>query len=238
MKASIISALLVAGALAMPAAIQKRAIFTDEVVVTVWTTTTIYTNPTDAPAAFAEHSSSSSSVSSSASSSSAPPPSSAAPTTAAAVTTPKPVAAIVTPPPAVVTTPAAAVPAPVVPAPAPVVPAPAPAPASGAVASGTGDLTYYDLTAGTTSCGGNYANTDMVVALAIPDMANGANPNNNPKCNAPITITYNGVTVSATVVDTCGGCAAGSIDLSPTLFTALTGGLGAGRVGGATWTVT
>jgi hypothetical protein len=231
MKAAFISALLVAGSYAMPAALQKRATFTDEVVVTVWTTTTIYADAT--AAAFAERSSKSHSTSSSSiSSSSAPVPTSTTSTTTipavvtppVQVTTPAPVVAAVTTPPA---------------APAPAAPTPAAAaPASGGLVSGTGDLTYYDLTAGLTSCGGSYTNTQNVVALSFPDMNNGANSNNNPLCGKTITIHYNGVTATGIVVDSCAGCAQGSIDLSPTLFTTLTGGLGAGRVYGATWTVT
>jgi hypothetical protein len=243
MKASVISALLVAGSYAMPAALHKRATFTVDEVVTVWTTTTVFVDPTDAPAAFAELSSSSSVVSSSIFSSK-PSSSSAATSSAAAapavVTTPA-AAPVVTPAPVVaaVTTPAPA-PAPVVPAPAAVVPAPAPvvpAPVSGLV-SGTGDLTYYELSAGLTSCGGSYTDSDAVVALSYPDMNNGANPNANPLCGQSITITYNGVTATGKVVDSCQGCAQGSIDLSPTLFNQLVGGPGAGRVSGAHWVVT
>jgi len=235
MKAAILSALLVAGSYAMPAAIQKREIFTDEVVVTVWTTTTIFANPTDAPAAFAEQSSSSSLSSSSSSSASSSSSSSAisTPTSVAPSTTPAaPAVAIVTPPPVAVPTPAPA------PAPAPAPPAPAAAPpASGGLVSGTGDITYYDLTAGQTSCGGNHLNTELVVALSYLDMNNPANSNNNPLCGAPISITYNGVTKIGTVVDTCMGCAKGAIDLSPTLFD-LFGSAGAGRIPGVSWVVT
>jgi len=229
MKASIISALLVAGSYAMPAALQKRATFTDEVVVTVWTTTTVFVDPTASPAAFAERSSSSHhsrSSSSSSSSSSVPSTSSIAPV--AAVVTPPP--AVVTPPPAVVTPP----PAPVY-TPTPVAAAPAPATGGGLV-SGAGEITFYDLTAGLTSCGQQYSNSDNVVALSYLDMNNGANSNHNSLCGKTITITLGSVTATGTVVDTCMGCASGNIDLSPALFDKFASE-SAGRVPGAKWVV-
>jgi len=67
-------------------------------------------------------------------------------------------------------------------------------------------------------------------------MNNGGNSNNNPLCGKTITISYNGVTSTGTVVDTCEGCDAGSIDLSPSLFQKFAP-LGSGRVGGVTWSV-
>jgi len=67
-------------------------------------------------------------------------------------------------------------------------------------------------------------------------MNNGGNSNNNPLCGKTITITYNGVTKTAKVVDTCEGCAAGNIDLSPSLFQDFAP-LSAGRVGGVSWYV-
>ena len=63
-------------------------------------------------------------------------------------------------------------------------------------------------------------------------MANGANPNNNPKCGSKISIQSpaSGQTIPATVVDTCEGCAMYDIDVSDSLFTTVAGGLLAGRV--------
>ena len=63
-------------------------------------------------------------------------------------------------------------------------------------------------------------------------MANGANPNNNPKCGSKISIRSprSGQTIQATVVDTCEGCGMYDIDVSNTLFTKVAGGLSAGRV--------
>ncbi|KAF2672935.1 hypothetical protein BT63DRAFT_367445 [Microthyrium microscopicum] len=102
--------------------------------------------------------------------------------------------------------------------------------------SGTGDATYYDVSPAKGSCGTQAGNNDPVVALSIPDMANGANPNANPLCGKTITITYGGNSFQGTVYDTCEGCAAGSIDLSqgwfPTVFPT-----GDGRVHGVTWSI-
>lgn len=62
-------------------------------------------------------------------------------------------------------------------------------------------------------------------------MANGGNPNNNPKCGSQISIHHpaSGRTVQATVVDTCAGCAMYDVDVSGSLFTRLAGGLSGGR---------
>lgn len=63
-------------------------------------------------------------------------------------------------------------------------------------------------------------------------MANGGNPNANPKCGSQISIRNptSGQTVQATVVDTCVGCAMYDIDVSLSVFQGLEGGLTAGRV--------
>lgn len=63
-------------------------------------------------------------------------------------------------------------------------------------------------------------------------MANGGNPNANPKCGSQISIhsPASGQTIQATVVDTCVGCAMYDIDVTDSLFTKLAGGLTAGRV--------
>lgn len=65
-------------------------------------------------------------------------------------------------------------------------------------------------------------------------MANGANPNNNPKCGAEITISYNGVTQTAKIVDTCPGCSGADLDLTPTLFEKFAP-KSEGRVSGVEW---
>ena len=63
-------------------------------------------------------------------------------------------------------------------------------------------------------------------------MANGGNPNANPKCGSQINIhsPASGETIQATVVDTCVGCTMYDVDVTNSLFTKLAGGLTAGRV--------
>lgn len=203
MKSTIVSSLLFAGlALAKPVANEKRAVATNVVIETVWTTTTLYV---DAPskAAFFEKPSAVPSVAAVASA--AP----AAPSVAAVV--------------------------PEVPA-APVVAAAAAPAAGGGGPSGTGEATWYEVGGAPGSCGTQASNADNVVALAIPVMKNPANPNKNPLCGLPITITYNGATHVGRVYDTCEGCAAGNIDLSPTFFKTVFPN-GDGRVPGVSWVV-
>jgi hypothetical protein len=236
----------------------------EEVYETVYTTTTVWVDPTPTAsvAAFYEQHKSLSSVATSsaapaaapeiapiapiaapvASSSVAPyiapaapatpvvPTTTVVPTTLVASTTPTVVAPAPSPPtyvpPAVATT---------TPAAAPSVPAAAPStPSSGGQGDHTGDITYYDVSVGTGSCGTTASNSDLVVALSHLDMNNGANPNNNPLCGKMINIYYNGNVHSARVFDTCPVCAAGSLDLTQALFDAVAPG-GDGRVHGVSW---
>ncbi|KAL9588507.1 MAG: hypothetical protein Q9203_002692 [Teloschistes exilis] len=98
----------------------------------------------------------------------------------------------------------------------------------------SGDMTYY--TPGLGSCGITNNSNDLVVALSIPMMGNGANPNNNPKCGSWIGI-WNPVTKTkheAQVVDTCFACHYTDIDVSPALFK-LVAPDGDGRVHGIDW---
>jgi len=197
---------------------EKRDVTTEDVVITQYVTTTIWIDPAEpTPAAFFEQSSSSSSASASASSSSSA--AAAAPTTSS------------TPPPA-------AAPSPAAPATAPAA-APAAAPASGGEMSGAGQLTFYDVTMGTGSCGFAQASpSDYVVAVAIGNLDSGysGNPNNNPLCGKAITITCNGVTATGKVYDTCPDCATGNLDLSTGFFN-LFGSESTGRLNGATWSI-
>ena len=79
---------------------------------------------------------------------------------------------------------------------------------------------------------GSY-DSNAIVALSTEILANGANPNNNPKCGTLINI-YNPATRkthSATIVDTCKGCSTYDIDVSPSVFEAVDpNGLGDGRI--------
>ncbi|KAI8990972.1 RlpA-like double-psi beta-barrel-protein domain-containing protein-containing protein [Mycotypha africana] len=89
---------------------------------------------------------------------------------------------------------------------------------------GTG--TYYDVGAGLGSCGKMHHDNEMVVAVNHAQMKNGGNPNKNPRCGKKVKIV--GKTkkaVEATIVDTCPGCAKGSLDMSPQLFKKVCGAL-------------
>ena len=90
-----------------------------------------------------------------------------------------------------------------------------------------GKMTHYSVSAGTTSCGTNHADSEMVVALSSSFMTQGftgSNPNNNPKCGAIINI-WNPDTQKLTenikVVDTCPGCGMYDIDASNAVFAAV-----------------
>lgn len=98
----------------------------------------------------------------------------------------------------------------------------------------SGDMTYY--TPGLGSCGIQSNSNEPVVALSIPMMANGANPNANPKCGTKIGIwnPYTKTQHEATIVDTCYACKYEDIDVSESLFKAVAPG-GDGRVHGIDW---
>lgn len=113
--------------------------------------------------------------------------------------------------------------------------APVASTASTATGTHTGDMTYYDVSVGLTSCGETGSNSDLLVAMNAPDMANGINPNLNPHCNQYINIYYNGVgPIKGKVIDTCPECASGAIDVTDTLFY-LVAPSGNGRVHGVSW---
>ncbi|KAL8938039.1 MAG: hypothetical protein Q9216_004111 [Gyalolechia sp. 2 TL-2023] len=98
----------------------------------------------------------------------------------------------------------------------------------------TGDMTYYTPAMG--SCGYSSSPSDDVVALSIPMMRNGGNPNRNKKCGTKISI-WNPQTKKkywATIVDTCQGCKMHDIDVSPALFKKVAPN-GDGRVKGMNW---
>ncbi|ORZ25876.1 RlpA-like double-psi beta-barrel-protein domain-containing protein-containing protein [Absidia repens] len=90
---------------------------------------------------------------------------------------------------------------------------------SGSSGSNSGRGTFYNPNLG--SCGKTNSDSEMVVALNAPDMANGANSNNNPKCGEKIEIHYESKSVVATIVDTCPSCDKGALDMSPAVFAAL-----------------
>ncbi|KAJ5483878.1 Allergen Asp f 7 [Penicillium diatomitis] len=106
---------------------------------------------------------------------------------------------------------------------------------NGACSSGSpciGDITYYDTATTMTnpsSCGTtNDGLTELVLALPHGIMS-------DSDCGKSVTVEYNGVTKTGTVVDKCMGCDNTSIDLSRAFFEAVAGSLNAGRVSGVKW---
>lgn len=100
---------------------------------------------------------------------------------------------------------------------------------SGSPASG--DLTWYDTGLG--ACG---ENTDGTVekVVALPSWLMGTQSNGNPYCGKTVTISYQGKTTTATVVDKCPGCLGNHIDLSKAAFLDLAD-LGLGKAQNAEW---
>ncbi|KAH9905382.1 RlpA-like double-psi beta-barrel-protein domain-containing protein-containing protein [Xylariomycetidae sp. FL2044] len=80
--------------------------------------------------------------------------------------------------------------------------------------SNTGDITYYEPGLG--ACGWTNSDSEHVVALSPAQFA--ADPD---VCGKSISIQKDGKTASAQVVDKCPSCAAGSIDVSSTVFESL-----------------
>ncbi|KAI0107225.1 RlpA-like double-psi beta-barrel-protein domain-containing protein-containing protein [Nemania sp. FL0031] len=75
----------------------------------------------------------------------------------------------------------------------------------------TGDITYYQPGLG--ACGQTNSDSEAVVALS-PSQYDG-------NCGKSITITKDGKTATAKVVDKCPSCASGAIDVSSTVFQSL-----------------
>ncbi|KAJ6582289.1 RlpA-like double-psi beta-barrel-protein domain-containing protein-containing protein, partial [Mycena capillaripes] len=74
--------------------------------------------------------------------------------------------------------------------------------------------TFYSTGLG--ACGGTNSDSDFIVALN-QDTFGTAYP--SKYCYKQITMTYNGKTTTATIVDSCPGCpSSGGLDLSPGLF--------------------
>lgn len=92
-------------------------------------------------------------------------------------------------------------------------------------ASYSGQMTYFYPGLG--ACGETNNNNDAVAAVSSAVYASGGG------CNKVATIHYNGKTTTARVVDLCPSCATGNIDVSPTVFQALSP-LDAGRID-VTW---
>lgn len=211
---------------------------TDIIVETVWTTTTVWVDPTATPTqsvgGFFESYSQPSSTSVApvatpvAPSSNSPAPAPPASTSTTSTYVPPPV-----PAPTTSTTPVAQPATSAAPA-APAAPTAASSSGSSGQGQYSGDITYYDVSVGTGSCGWQGSNSDNLVAIASDVMQNGPNPNDNPKCGQTINIYYNGNTHTGTVYDTCPTCDGGSIDLTQELFNQVAPD-GDGRVHGVSW---
>ncbi|GFF82497.1 allergen Asp f 7 [Aspergillus lentulus] len=94
-----------------------------------------------------------------------------------------------------------------------------------------GQLTYYDTATSASapsSCGmTNDGFSENVVALPVGIMT-------DADCGKTVTITYNGITKTATAVDKCMGCKSTDLDASRHLFGELAD-FGAGRINGMSW---
>nr|VWO99416.1 N/A [Ganoderma boninense] len=101
-----------------------------------------------------------------------------------------------------------------------------------------GDATFY--TPGVGSCGRTSTASQMIVAVDIKTIQSfpgaGANPNKNPMCGRKMRVSKGKKSVVVTVVDTCPGCAVGSVDLSPAAFKKLAP-LSVGRLHDIKWTL-
>ncbi|KAI0644374.1 hypothetical protein C8Q79DRAFT_767332 [Trametes meyenii] len=86
-------------------------------------------------------------------------------------------------------------------------------------------LTWYNP--GSTSCNTIAHDNDFIVALSTQQWDGGAH------CNAPVHIQYQGTTVAARVMDECPGCSVGQLDLTPGLFTHLSGSIDQGAIFGS-----
>ncbi|GIJ84986.1 hypothetical protein Asppvi_003841 [Aspergillus pseudoviridinutans] len=94
-----------------------------------------------------------------------------------------------------------------------------------------GQVTYYDTATSASapsSCGlTNDGFTENVLALPVGIMT-------DADCGKTVTVTYNGITKTGTVVDKCMGCGNTSVDLSRHFFAQLAD-IGAGRLQGVSW---
>ncbi|KAL7420484.1 hypothetical protein Q5752_004434 [Cryptotrichosporon argae] len=84
----------------------------------------------------------------------------------------------------------------------------------------TGQATYFEVGLG--ACGSYNVDTDMIVALNSAQYE--ANDGGNCGQYLEIENTSNGKTAYAYVADECPSCAYGSLDMSPALFSELSGG--------------
>ena len=101
----------------------------------------------------------------------------------------------------------------------------------------TGQATFY--APGLGSCGDTNSDTDLICAVSQSlydgfEGFTGSDPNSNPICGRKIKATYEGKSVTVTVVDRCVGCALHDLDFSPSAFDKLAD-QSLGRLSGMTW---
>lgn len=100
----------------------------------------------------------------------------------------------------------------------------------------TGDATFF--APGLGACGGTNSDTDYIAAaskILYEEFEGGnSNPNKAPICGKKGIATYQGKSVTFTIVDQCPPCARGSLDFSPSAFKELAD-LDVGRLKGMTW---
>ncbi|KAI7863110.1 RlpA-like double-psi beta-barrel-protein domain-containing protein-containing protein [Spinellus fusiger] len=90
------------------------------------------------------------------------------------------------------------------------------APAAPAKGSFSGDATFSD--AGLGSCGTVSKDSELVVAVNAPQMANGANPSKNVNCGRNIHIVGPKGSVIVKTTDTCEDCKKGDLVLTEAGF--------------------
>jgi len=114
------------------------------------------------------------------------------------------------------------------------------------VLRGQGDVTYYGEGGSDPAptgpeggspgaCGVAPRNSKYFAALNYIQYGEYANPNNSVVCRRCVRVEHGSNQVVVEIVDKCPVCQSGDIDLSPTAFTELFGGLEVGRVHNVNW---
>ncbi|KAJ1972722.1 hypothetical protein H4R34_005309 [Dimargaris verticillata] len=117
-----------------------------------------------------------------------------------------------------------------------------PASTSTAVSNGQeysgGTITHHNFSGENNACGGEYEDSDLVVALDTSQFADGAGGDlydNNPNCGRTVEVSRGGKTVKVKVVDQCTTCGDAGLDLSPAAFQKLESDLDKGELQDYTW---